>query len=71
MSYPERYVNAFLAQLNISFHRQYMVPFEIEGKRSHYKYDFTMNREEFFWKYMAFSILLQMFSTGLEVGRWR
>ncbi|MFR6229327.1 MAG: hypothetical protein ACLUNJ_24275 [Enterocloster sp.] len=40
MSYPERYVNAFLAQLNISFHRQYMVPFEIEGKRSHYKYDF-------------------------------
>lgn len=40
MSYPERYVNAFLAQLNISFHRQYMVPFEKEGKRSHYKYDF-------------------------------
>ena len=71
MSYPERYVNAFLAQLNISFHRQYMVPFEKKEREVIINTIFTMNRKEFFWKYMAFSILLQMFSNGLEGGRWR
>ena len=71
MSYPERYVNAFLAQLNISFHGQYMVPFEKEGKRSHYKYDFYDEPQGILLEVHGLRILLQMFSNGLEGGRWR
>lgn len=40
VSYPERYIDALLTQLSISFERQYAVRFRENGRNTFYKYDF-------------------------------
>lgn len=40
ISYPERYMDALLTQMNVPFVRQYLVKLEVDSKKTHYKYDF-------------------------------